>query len=208
MGTKVAGLVRILAVVGFIALLGLAAWQLYSLSLEAAKLKEMRLSLDSAMSGVGELETKLELLDEEIAKLGFVKINLYFMRMTETDIYIEPVRRVAEKDNLLLNAIRLLIAGPRDSEEGLYPVIPEGVEVLGAEDRDGIATVDFSNGILHAGYGSEAELAMVSAIVDTACDLPGISKVQILVEGGKVESLGGHVLVEEPLARMEGLLKN
>ncbi len=207
MGADIRRVIKIAVALGLVLLAASAAWQLYLLSREAGRLDDMRLSLDSAIDGVEELETKLKLLDEEITRLGFVKVDLYFARMTETDMYIEPVRRVVEKDRIVFNTVALLLEGPGKNDDGLYPIAPKSVKVLGANEAGGMATVNFSKEILQAGYGSEGELAMVSAIVDTLCTLPGIDRVQILVEGKKVESLGGHVFVEDPLSFMEDLLK-
>lgn len=193
-----------------VAVLALAAacvWQVARLMAEASRLADMRLTLDTTMEGAEQLQVKLRLLDEEIAKLGLVKVNLYFSGMTDTGIYITPVKRVVDKESLAVSALRRLMEGPGENDEGLYAIAPEGVEVLGANIRDGVAYADFSGKIMYPGFGSEGELAMVSAIVDTLCDLPGIEKVQILVEGKVVESLGGHVLVDSPLGRMEELVR-
>ena len=205
-GSKV--MLRNLAVAAaVIALAAACVWQVVRLSAEARRLADMRLSLDSTMEGAEQLQVKLRLLDEEIAKLGLVKVNLYFSGMTDTGIFITPVKRVVDKDSLALSALKRLMEGPGANDEGLFAVAPEGVEVLGANIKAGVAYADFSGKIMYPGFGSEGELAMVSAIVDTLCDLPGIEKVQILVEGKVVESLGGHVLVDGPLGRMDELVR-
>ncbi len=202
------GMLRNMAVAAaVIALAAACVWQVVRLSSEARRLADMRLSLDSTMEGAEQLQVKLRLLDEEIAKLGLVKVNLYFSGMTDTGIFITPVKRVVDKDSLAVSALKRLMEGPGANDEGLYAIAPEGVEVLGANIKAGVAYADFSVKIMYPGFGSEGELAMVSAIVDTLCDLPGIEKVQILVEGKIVESLGGHVLVDGPLGRMDELVR-
>ncbi len=190
-----------------LALTAACIWQVARLMAEARRLSDMRLSLDSTMEGAQQLQVKLRLLDEEIAKLGLVKVNLYFSGMTDTGIYITPVKRVVDKDSIAVSALRRLMEGPGENDDGLYAIAPEGVEVLGAKIQGGVAYADFSGKIMYPGFGSEGELAMVSAIVDTLCELPGVEKVQILVEGEVVESLGGHVLVDSPLGRMEELVR-
>lgn len=190
-----------------IALAGVCVWQVVRLSAEARRLADMRLSLNSTMEGAEQLQVKLRLLDEEIAKLGLVKVNLYFSGMTDTGIFITPVKRVVDKDSLAVSALKRLMEGPGANDEGLYAIAPEGVEVLGANIKAEVAYADFSGKIMYPGFGSEGELAMISAIVNTLCDLPGIEKVQILVEGKIVESLGGHVLVDGPLGRMDEMVR-
>jgi spore germination protein GerM len=42
-------------------------------------------------------------------------------------------------------------------------------------------------------------MLVVYGIVNTACSINGIKRVQILVEGKIIESLGGHLEIMEPL---------
>lgn len=187
-------------------LLVAAAWQVTGLVRSTRNLGELKLSLDEAKSGVEELEYKLKLLDEEIAKMGFVKVSLYFTSVTETAIKVVPEKKVVDKgDNLPLNVMNALMEGP-SGDGDIYAAVPEGVKVKSVVTADGIAYVDFSEEIMSAGFGSEGELAMVSCIVNTLVALPEIEKAQILVEGKKVESLGGHVFVGSPLTQMSDLL--
>ncbi len=189
-----------------IVLVVVAGWQVAGLVRSTRNLGDLRLSLDEAKSGVEELEYKLRLLDEEIAKMGFVKVDLYFTRVTDTALKVVSMKKVVEKgDNLPFNAMEALMEGPHGDAD-LYAPVPEGVKVLSVTTKSDIAYVDFSEEIMYAGFGSEGELAMVSCIVNTLVSLPGIGKAQILVEGEKVESLGGHVFVGSPLSRMSDLL--
>lgn len=189
-----------------VALMAVAGWQVAGLVRSSRNLGDLRLSLDEAKSGVEELEYKLRLLDEEIAKMGFVRVDLYFAKVTETAMKVVPLKKVVEKgDNLPLNAINALLQGPQGDGD-LYAPIPEGVKVLSVTTEGGTAYADFSEEIMYAGFGSEGELAMVSCIVNTLVSLPGIEKAQILVEGEKVESLGGHVFIGSPLSMMSDLL--
>ena len=48
---------------------------------------------------------------------------------------------------------------------------------------------------------------MVNAIVATLTEVPGVKKVQILVEGQKITTLNGHLDLEEPLERNDSFLK-
>lgn len=200
---------RILAAAAAAAALAvvISAWQLGALRRSSQSLGELRLSLDSTKSGVEELETKLRLLDEEIAKLGFVKTDIYFTRVTEDEIEVVAVKRVVESgDGYVKNVMEALIEGPGINDEGIYPALPESVKVLSAKIESGIATVDLSGEVTEAGFGSEGELAMVSCIVNTLTSIKGVEKARILVEGKVVESLGGHVFIGEPLGRIEDLL--
>lgn len=102
------------------------------------------------------------------------------------------------------DVISALINGP-PSTEGLpvHTLIPKGTRLLGAEIKDGIAYVNFSKEITTANVGSRGDALLVASIVNSLSCLPGIDRVQILVEGAKVETLAGHVYVGEPLGRSD-----
>ncbi len=79
--------------------------------------------------------------------------------------------------------------------------LPEGARLLGVKTEDGIATADFSEELVSRfPGGSSNEAATVYSIVNTLTSLPGVEKVQILVEGEVVETIGGHLDVSSPLA--------
>lgn len=78
--------------------------------------------------------------------------------------------------------------------------LPPGTEVLGIAIVDGTATVDFSEE-LRTGFrgGSDNEQLTVYSIVNTLTSLPTIERVQILVEGSTISTLGGHHDISGPL---------
>jgi len=94
-----------------------------------------------------------------------------------------------------------LIKGSQ-SEDDTLNVIPEGTEILAYnfDAENGLATVDFSEHI-HSAVGSMGEILAVYAVVNTLTELPGVTKVQFLVEGEEVESLSGHIYLGEPIER-------
>jgi spore germination protein GerM len=70
--------------------------------------------------------------------------------------------------------------------------------------HDSLATVNFSPEIVSDfPGGSLMEAYLVEAIVNTLTEFPTIERVQILVDGGIVESIGGHVLILQPLQRRD-----
>ena len=50
-------------------------------------------------------------------------------------------------------------------------------------------------------------MLLVAAIVDTLTEFPDIQKVQILVNGKKVDTIAGHMDTGEPLSRSEKVIK-
>lgn len=78
--------------------------------------------------------------------------------------------------------------------------LPAGTELLGIRVDDGLATVDFSEQ-LRAGFqgGSDNEQVTVYSIVNTLTSLPTVDRVQILIEGETVSTIGGHHDISGPL---------
>lgn len=103
------------------------------------------------------------------------------------------------------NALHSLVAvKPGDAK--FSDVIPIGTRVLGLKVQDGTAFADFSKEIVRKGRGSYEEMMICYAIVNTLTEFPEVKRVQILVEGKKVFSLGGHMDLEDPLSRNETFL--
>lgn len=103
--------------------------------------------------------------------------------------------------------VSALIEGPPPTK-GL-PVrtpIPKGTKLLGVEIENGVAYLNFSKEISTANVGSIGDALLVASIVNSVTSIPGIDKVQILVEGAKVDSIAGHVYVGEPLGWSDGLV--
>ncbi|MFN3690779.1 MAG: GerMN domain-containing protein, partial [Fimbriimonadales bacterium] len=79
-------------------------------------------------------------------------------------------------------------------------VFPRGVRLLGATARNGVLTLNFSKAMVdNFAGGVTEETALVNALTYTAGSFPNIERVQILVEGKPVESLGGHIEISKAL---------
>lgn len=121
--------------------------------------------------------------------------------------YLLPEKYVI-KDNgkpIAENALRTLVeTKPQDSK--LESMFPDGTTVLGLKVKDSIAYADFSKHLLKIGGGSYTELMLTGAVVNTLTEFPEIKKVQILVEGKKIDTLNGHLDLADPLERNVSLL--
>ena len=86
--------------------------------------------------------------------------------------------------------------------------IPKEARLLSVEVKDEIAYVNFSRELIekHVG-GSTGEMMTIVPIVNSLTELPGIKKVQFLVEGQKEKTLAGHVIFDEPFERSEDWIK-
>lgn len=78
--------------------------------------------------------------------------------------------------------------------------LPEGTRATSVKIQDDLATVDLNPAFLKNFKGGDlTESLALSALTTTLGQFPGVKRVQVLVEGKKVETLGGHALLKEPL---------
>jgi|SRR5690554_4508777 len=174
---------RKLAVILVIALLaagGYLLWQNHSLQEEAARLKAQLIELTAAQE---------------------TEITIYLVDETPTDFLLVPVVRRVKGTATPEKALELLIQGPAQDERYRPAVSPE-TKVQSLTIVNGVATVSF-NQALRKGYvgGSQNEANLVNSIVHTLTEFPQIQAVQILFDGEKIETIGGHLVIDVPLRR-------
>ncbi len=105
------------------------------------------------------------------------------------------------------NALNALLT-TKPAHADMDNVVPAGTKLLNLRvEKDGTAFADFSHDIAKRGSGSYNEFMMTGAIVNTLTEFPEIKRVQIMVEGKKVITLGGHMDLEDPLERNTTLLQ-
>ena len=132
------------------------------------------------------------------------EIKMYYT--TQQVMYLTPEKRIIQTDNLFKNTINELIKGPKDSS--LNKTIPEGVELLGINVKNGLARVDFNRALVDNHWGgSTGERMTIYSIVNTLTQFKEIEKVMILIDGDKVKTLAGHLDLSEPLTRNEKIIK-
>ena len=128
-------------------------------------------------------------------------VHLYFsdpderhLSAEERTISVVP-NSVQEKGRAIIGA---LIEGPRTS---LVRTVPQDVKLLAFHfTKEGIAYVDFDQSLREKHpQGTSAELLTVFSIVNSlALNIPEIQWVRILIEGGEVSTLAGHVEMRFP----------
>lgn len=125
----------------------------------------------------------------------------------------QGMKLIADKRTVTLDqqekytaAMESLLEGT--TEKGQTNIIPKQAKLRSVKVENGTATVDFTGDLRkNFGGGSTGETMLVGSIVDTLTEFPEVKKVQILIDGKKVESLGGHMDLSQPLTRMADLLK-
>lgn len=115
-------------------------------------------------------------------------------------------RQIPKVPGLARKTIEELCKGPNNTD--LFATIPAGTRLLDVNIRDGLCTVDFSRELVanHTG-GSSGELLTVYSIVNTLTQFSTVERVNIIVEGQKLETLAGHLDLSVILEREQSILR-
>jgi spore germination protein GerM len=128
------------------------------------------------------------------------KVNIYVMQKVNDDVRLVPqARTIPPNVDPHKAAIEKLLITNREAGPSQY-LIPVGTKLLGLEIKDRIAYANFSREIKdNFSGGSMSEALLLNSIVHTLTQFNDVDKVQILIEGKKIESLGGHLDISQPL---------
>lgn len=125
--------------------------------------------------------TFLDNMGSEENATKIVNLNLYFANKTGDKL--TPQSTVLEYSaNVAVEKIVVeqLITGP--TEKGYYPTIPQDTKVMSVTTKDGVCYVNLDIGFTAQGYDVLGQVTIYS-IVNSLTELPGITSVQILVNG-------------------------
>jgi spore germination protein GerM len=123
---------------------------------------------------------------------------------TQAKIYIPKVNSQGE---LTYESRPVAIRNPETAYKEVFEkliqesgVFPQGTRLVGVSVHNGTLQLNFSKELTdNFSGGSDDEAALVNAISSTAGSFPNVERVQILVEGKPVESLGGHIDLSQAL---------
>jgi spore germination protein GerM len=134
-----------------------------------------------------------------------MKITVY--HASQDALHLVPeVHTVQKQTANPQTALELLLTGTASKD--LIAVMPQGTKLHGVTIKNHIAYADFTDALIkNHGGGSQTELLLVGAIVNTLTEFPDIQKVQILVDGKKLDTISGHLDISEPVSRFERLIK-
>lgn len=121
------------------------------------------------------------------SKSGYdTKINLYFKNALTNELSVEKVKYDSSQNTVdMANfAMEMLKKGPTDEDN--VKVIPDSCILGKVSVKNEVATIDVSKEFTSL-TGTDELLARFS-VVRTLCDIPGISAVQITVEGAPLVS--------------------
>lgn len=134
-----------------------------------------------------------------LAESDRTRFYVYFPLYLKSGVFVFPVEYSVPRTSIpAKEALTALVKGPPEGSF-LSAVIPRDTTIRSVSIKDGIMTVDFGPEIRKMSVGSGGEVAVLSAIVNTACQFPGVRAARILVEGAPADSLAGHVDITGPL---------
>lgn len=133
------------------------------------------------------------------ARLWFATVD------DEGRIELAPVTRsLPAGDAPLRDTLAALLAGPTAAEAktGVISFVPAGTRVRSVAVNGEVATIDFSEQFRFNSLGIEGLRAQLRQVVWAATEFPTVKRVQVLIEGRKVDYLAPEgAAVGSPLGR-------
>ncbi len=144
-------------------------------------------------------------VENDSSSYQMATLNLYFANKNG-DKLIETTREVYYKSTTSLErlVVEQLIEGP---EGEAYPTIPSSTKILNVAVEDTICYVNLSDSFSEAEHDVVAQVSVYS-IVNSLTELPGVSKVQISINGDSKKSFREIVSLEEPFERNLDLVES
>ena len=145
--------------------------------------------------------------DNREAKVEDMKVKVYYpdesgLRLVEVEREIE----VARDSDKYAAAVEAMMTPPTETE--LTEIFPKRAKLLNVDVHDGIATVNFDEGLQkHFVGGSAGETFLIGSVVNALTNFNEIKEVRILIDGEEIESLAGHMDLSAPLERMGYLME-
>ena len=136
-------------------------------------------------------------------------VQLYFP--SQTGRLLVPVTRAVFSDADPSTAMLELAKGPR-GDSGLERALPENCGVKAVTMKDGIVTVNFSKEFKQTLEQTDGGKQAVRAILFTCSQFPGVKKVEVLVDGEKLQSQPENTATfinveEEVIAQYPGVVE-
>lgn len=151
---------------------------------------------DSKGSNIGLMNenTFLDNMGSEENATKIVKLNLYFAnkagdKLKSQSTVIEYNANVAVEKVV----VEQLIAGT--TEDGYYATIPKDTKVISVTTKDNVCYVNLDTGFTAQGYDVLGTVTIYS-IVNSLTELPGITSVQLLVNGETNITYKGNISLE------------
>jgi spore germination protein GerM len=135
------------------------------------------------------------------AGAGVQSATLYFASPDGAALVSEP-REVLQSDDLHERVATLIAQLDRGSTHGGVSVLPPGTALRQVFiDNDGLLTVDLTSAFRRGFQGGSATefMATASLVRTLSANLPEVKRVLIVCAGRPIETLGGHLPLDQPL---------
>lgn len=144
----------------------------------------------------GDFDKKIYSLEFTVS--GKAKVTLYFPDKDVMNLEKE-VREIHIRGSIEKSILSELMKGPESGE--LNPSLYGNITVISVTTKDGLCTIDFSSEFReHNTGGSTKEYMAIMSIVKSLCEVEGIERVKINIEGEENPQFGGHFTLEEPFS--------
>jgi spore germination protein GerM len=131
------------------------------------------------------------------------QITVYFCRAGTDTLVPSPfsANPALQGEKLEAALVGQLIAGPADSQDSVV-LFPAGTQATVSAAGD-VVTVNFTGELAKKFHGGASdEVALFKSLTYTVTSVPGMTSVQILIDGRKRPTLpGGEFEIDEPLTR-------
>lgn len=134
--------------------------------------------------------------------------SIYLIRIdAQGDVYVVKVnRQLPITNNTLVDTLASLMTGPTTDElnRGLVSLIPKGTRIIPGQTtvKGSTAEINLSEDMQYNTDGIEGYVAALRQIIWTATEFANIEDVQILIEGRRIDYLGGDgIWIGSPLNR-------
>ncbi|MGN0297576.1 MAG: GerMN domain-containing protein [Lachnospiraceae bacterium] len=124
----------------------------------------------------------VDILSQDINEIESQIVTLYFTNETGDALIPQKMEaRYGTGYALERYVLEALIEGPEPGS-GLYPVVISNLKILSISVKDNTCYINFDNNFFDE-TSNVSDVISVYAIVDSLCELPGISKVQMSING-------------------------
>lgn len=129
-------------------------------------------------------------LTDETLPAESISVDLYFADSEKTRLVMEK-RSIPKVEGIARETLQELFKGPANEED--KPVVPSGTKLLDINLKpDGLCIVDLSSEARQVKNQNQAEI-MVQAIANTLGQFPAVKRVDFMIDGNKIDSIGKYV---------------
>ncbi|MCK5128892.1 MAG: GerMN domain-containing protein [Clostridiales bacterium] len=141
--------------------------------------------------------------------------NLVTLYYPNSDMsYLVPIKRVMSQgsykqiEERLLELMSGLLASDSDSATNIFPIGISDKDIIAVNMQYDTVSIDFSQNLINSiSLNATTESLFIYSIVNTLAEFNHIKRVQILIEGKEIESLGGNISINQPLLPNPGIIQ-